>query len=255
MKHVYVFDADDTLWLTEWLYSRSLIKFFAFLHASFGRYTPNLYSIKNSFAEIDRELFLKRGVRRGRHAASMLRCYEEIAQWIEQRFHKNLRQPSHRAEIVKIGDEPFDHSQIKWIPEAKAVLKKLKNQGHDLCILSSYDKRFFADKISFLGVGKFFQPNRVLSVPGGKSKQDFIAASGWTPAKDKNHIWFAVGNVANDILPALEISKQWRGIYIPHPTTSAVSRHEKGLNHFSPPKIKNSRVATIRSFRSFPYQF
>ena len=102
---------------------------------------------------------------------------------------------------------------------------------------------------------EFFPPCRVISTNGRKTKEDFIAVSGWTPEKDNEYQLIAVGNAESDIRPALEISSNCYGIYIPHPSTSAYVGSEKGADHFNPPPLDHPRVTTILSARDFPFDF
>lgn len=95
-------------------------------------------------------------------------------------------------------------------------------------------------------------PERVRTTEVAKIKEDFIAVSGWTPETDKAKNWFAVGNSESDIVPALEISGRWRGIYMPHGSTSAYFKHKDRFNGFMPFPSNDDRITTLQSLRDLP---
>lgn len=255
MKRVYVFDADDTLWMNEWQYSRSTAKFFAFLYEIFGRFTPNLHAVRNRYFEIDAENFKTYGVKRGRVAASMSLLYLEVRRQVIERFNIDYLKEWHIDHIRKLGDEPFDYTHLYWLPEMRDCLSNLRSHGDSLFLLSSYDRDVFPHRIRHMQTDDFFDDTHTMCVPFKKTLDDFIAISGWTPENDADHIWIAVGNAESDILPALAISPSWHGIYIPHPSTSVYVGSDLGVDHFNPSPIMHPRVKTIISARSFPYDF
>lgn len=66
-KHgdVFVFDADDTLWMTEWQYSHAYATFFAYLYDILGDRMPNLHLVREHFFEIEGKLYGTYGVGAG----------------------------------------------------------------------------------------------------------------------------------------------------------------------------------------------
>lgn len=249
---VFVFDGDDTLWMLEWQYARAAVQFFDFLYTTFRSRTPHLHYLKNRFYEIDGEHFKTWGVKQGRLTQTMLRVYEEVSEWAERRFGGQFSPTEvewHKLTIRLLGDSPFDYKKLQWLPEARAVLQQLRSQNQELCFLSAYDADVFPGKAEFLKLTEFFSPNRIGITQFRKTKDDFIAVSGWTPEKDSLHLWFAVGNGESDIRPALEISENWRGIYVPHGSTSALFKQRESTQRFDPPPLNHPRVATIRSLK------
>lgn len=256
-KLVFVFDADDTLWQNEWQYSEAQTKFFAYLYEIFQHRMPNLHYVKDSYFRLDGKDFKTWGIKRGRVAHSMLACYEEISQFVKWKCNYKFPESHikrHRNKIRKIGDLPFDFSKLQWRPDALILLEDLKHRGHTLCLLSSYDTEHFPERTRVMDTGRFFAPEHTRATNFKKIVDDFIAVSGWDSARDKEHAWFAVGNSASDIMPALGISDRWKGFYIPHGSTSKYLEHGKEPNahpvpfcHYMPPAIEDIRVTTIHT--------
>ena len=254
---VIVFDADDTLWQNEWQYSRAQAEFFAYLYKVFGHYMPNLHYVKDVYFRLDGECFKTWGIKRGRVAHSMLLCYGEVSKWVAWRFGHTFRDSEirkHHRVIKKIGDTPFDFSKLQWRRDALPTLLELKEKGHILCLLSSYDEEWFAERVRYMDAGRFFDKRYIRSTNLKKTKQDFIAVSEWTPEMNETYAWYAVGNSASDIMPALEISEKWKGFYMPHGSTSKYLEHGKEPNnypeplcHFMPPSIDDPRVTTVHT--------
>lgn len=244
---VFVFDGDDTFWMNEWQYSQATADFFSYLYSILGSKTPNLHYVRDRYYSIDGELFKEWGIKRGRVAEGMVLTYRDICKWVEWRFEENVYKKEHEDRIRKIGDQPFDFTKLQWLPYVKDVLSVLKSSGHILCFLSSYDKTLFPHKADFLGLNEFFIPDKMRLTEVKKTKEDFIAVSGWLKENDCLQNWYAVGNGESDIRPALEISDNWRGIYIPHGSTSKYFQEGGQVNYFMPPRLDHPRVVTIRS--------
>ena len=250
--NVLVFDADDTLWMLEWLYSKSYSTFFSFVYGVFGPMAPNLASLQEAFFKIEGRLYPEWGVKRGRVAEAMVLTYREVCRWAKMRFGRELYTKQDEERIRDIGDIPFDYTHLTWLPEARRALSILRQRGDMLCLLSSYDSTLFPAKAEFLKIGEFFALERMRTTEIAKTKEDFIAASGWTPETDKTRLWFAVGNSESDIVPALEISGRWRGIYVPHGSTSAYFKHKDRFNGFNPFPSNDDRITTLQSLRDMP---
>lgn len=247
-KLVLVFDADDTLWMNVWQYDWATVKFFDYMFRLFRGRIPNFHDLKDCYYEIDGKLQKGEwGIKQGRVSESMARLYKEVCQWSKKRFGIDFYSTGDEAEIRSFGDLPFDFEELEWLPEAHQALAELKNAGHTLCFLSSYDSRVFPKRRHFLNLKEFFPLKRVKTTEFRKTKQDFIDASGWTPENDGENIWIAIGNAKSDIEPALSISEKWYGIHIPHGSTSQYCEHGKGVNRFTPPLYKDPRVVNIRS--------
>ncbi len=255
MKRVYVFDADDTGWMNEWQYSETYIRFFHFLYGAFKDKTPNLYSLVEQFKFHSKAAFDVYGVKNARQFIVFEICYEKVRAWVKNRFNEDLGQSWHLDYLRNLGKDPFDFTRLSWLPETRAALLRLKNEGHALCLLSCYDSEFFPARTAHMKTEEFFPLCHTRCTEFKKTKDDFIAVSGWTPEKDPDHKWIAVGNAESDILPALEISESWHGIYIPHSSTSVYVGSEKGVDYFTPPPISHPRVRNIFSARDFPFDF
>lgn len=245
-KSVWVFDVDDTLGMNEWQYSAAFAEFYHYLYSNFRWMMPNFNAVYSMLKKIDSELFYSYGVNRGRIAESMAQTYEEVCKWIEYRWGKNIRHRDHERQIRAIGDLPFAFTEMELLNNAKFVLHELKSRDDKLCCLSSYDKKIFPLKAKFLGLDSFFNVSDVRLTQGKKTTADFIEVSGWTQELDRYYEWYVVGNGPGDILPAMEISENWRGFYVPHGSTSAFFKDDSELNFFIPPPIDNFKVKSLR---------
>lgn len=255
MKIVLVFDGDDTLWMNEWQYLKARADFFAFLYSEFGDLMPSFILLFPRYFEVDHGLFAVWGIERGRVFLAMQKVYRELLEYFRKKLGEESdrfraivgKQSEHEKRIFQIGDKPFDFYDIQWVDGAEGVLAGLKNDGRfTLCLLTSYDAKVWRDRSKYLGVDRFFE--RITTVSGRKTKQDFIEASDYYKAMHRAR-FCAIGNGASDILPALEISPLWRGIYIPHGSASPVFHNEKGADAYTPPPIKDDRVLTLRSIK------
>ena len=254
-KFVLVFDGDDTLWMNEWQYSRARSLFFAFLYEEFRDLMPSLSILVPHYFEIKDALFRTWGIERGRVLVEMRKTYEELIEHFKkklgeesERFKALLeKQEAHEKIIFEIADMPFDFYDMKWVDGAENVLFELKQDGRfALYLLTSYDARVWRDRSKYLGVDRFFEG--IKTVSGKKNKQDFLEASDYYKAMHRAK-FCAIGNGESDILPALEISPLWRGIYIPHASSSPVFQNKKGADVYIPPPIENDRVLTLRSIK------
>jgi len=72
--------------------------------------------------------------------------------------------------------------------------------------------------------------------------------SGWG-SHEPGTKFYAIGNGESDITPALEISDDWHGIYLPHGSTSAYFINEKSDDPYMPPSMNHPRVLTLDSIR------
>lgn len=247
-KFVFVFDADDTLWPLGWLYDEACLVFWLYLIKIFSGQTPNVISVIKKHFEIDLQKSRHMGIKRGRVASTMVGLYLEICGYVNNVYGVTVYDPRHEAKIRTIGDKPFKYKRLKWLEDAKRTLSVLKQDGHKLCMLSSYDAGLFPLKNDFLNVWEFFNKSNVIQTEFKKTSDDFIRVSGWTPEIDRQFSrWIAVGNGESDILPALGISEHWHGFYIPHMTTSPY--FEKVTSEFIPPPIDNPRVETLTNIK------
>ena len=240
----FVLDADDTLWMNEWQYSKAKADFLAFLYDRLGDRMPNITSVLTKYSSIDATLGKEMGVRRGRVARTMVETYLAICQWSEERFGKVAWNKGDEEAIRQIGDQPFDYTKLRWTAGAKEVLDTLKEAGHTLCLLSSYDSNVFPARADFMGIDKFFAPERIRTAELGKTREDFIAVSGWTP--ESEDIFVSVGNGEKDMRIPVEISENWRGVYVPYGSTSPTFSHSEQAD-FTPPPIEHPRIITVDS--------
>jgi len=256
-KIVLVFDGDDTLWMVEWQYSKAHMNFFNFLYEEFRELMPTSGLVYSRFFEIERELSIIWGVERGRMSLAMQKTYQELIQYFRENLGENSdrfkeilgKQPEHEKQIFKIGDQPFDFYELKWVDGAEQVLLDLRSDNmFTLCLLTSYDARVWRDKSKYLRVERFFDRNRIKTVSGRKTKHDFVDVSQYWRTLHKSR-FCAIGNTEGDILPALEISPLWRGIYIPYVSSSPVLINEKGADIYIPAPIQDDRVLTISSIK------
>lgn len=245
---IFVFDGDDTLWMNEWQYSEAYANYFSYLYKIFNNKTPALHLIWERYFLIEQELYNKWGVKRGRVAEAMVKMYQDLCKRVKFEFGENGHSFEHEERIRKIGDQPFQYERLTWNPGAQDVLRKLRREGHRICLLSSFDKEVFPRKADFLKLYDLFDKKDVRITEFKKTKEDFIAVSGWKKEHDElNYDWYAVGNGESDVLPALEISELWKGVYVPHGSTSQYLRGKSGMDYWTSTSISHPRAVTIRS--------
>lgn len=251
MKIVLVFDGDDTCWMTEWTYGKARAEFFAYLYSIFEELTPGLTGLKDRYDAIDKTLFPVWGVQRGRVFWGMLVLYYEIIDYCRGKFSEEKLAPilakeiEHNKRIFELGDMPFDFYQHKWFEGAEQVLSEFnEDKKFTLCLLTCYDANVWRERSKFLGVERYFTRIRVIS--GQKTAENFIQVSGYDSEPEET-LFYAVGNATTDILPALEISERWRGIYIPNGSSTPIFDRQ-GDRMLAPSPLEHPRVITLRSF-------
>ncbi|MBI2637666.1 MAG: HAD family hydrolase [Candidatus Sungbacteria bacterium] len=247
-KNVFVFDGDDTLWMNEWQYSEAYANYFSYLYKIFEGKTPALHLIWERYFLIESELYKEWGVKKGRVAEAMVKMYHDLCKRVKFEYGEDEYRFEHEENIREIGDQPFQYERIVWNTGAQDVLRQLRRDGHTVCFLSSFDKEVFPHKAGFLKLYDFFDKKNVHITEFKKTKEDFITASGWKKEfAELNCDWYAVGNGESDVRPALEISERWRGIYIPHGSTSQYFRGKRGMDYWTSTSIGHPRAVTIRS--------
>ncbi len=241
-----VFDADDTLLATSWTYDAAYCSFFEYLYRIMPGRVPCLHDVYERFIQIEAELAPSWGIKRGRVAESMATLYQEICDWIKERYGESVYRFGYEKKIREIGDTPFHYQNHTWLPEVKETLLELKRRGHVLCLLTSYDTGLFPERSKFLGFCEFFEPKRVMSINRKKTSSDFIEVSGWQPNSDSR--FFSIGNGESDIRPVLDISENWHGVYIPFRTTSPFFNRSDGKVKFDAKPFDHPKVITVRKF-------
>ncbi len=246
---VFVFDADDTLWMTEWQYSQAYANFFAYLYEILGDRMPNLHLVRERFFEIESQLYDTYGVKRGRVEEAMVQTYRKVCDSISWRFGENVLSEAHETRIREIGDMPFDYTRLRYLPHVQETLSTLKDAGARLCLLTSYDTNVFPHKAAHLGIERWFPREHIRVVEHKKCTQDFITVSGWdSQSHPSDKQWYAVGNGESDIKPALLIAENWRGIHIPQGSTSAYFKEDSPARGFATAPLVHDRVKAIRDF-------
>jgi phosphoglycolate phosphatase-like HAD superfamily hydrolase len=241
-KIILVFDGDDTCWHNIWQYEKARVKFFDFLYNEFKGGMPGLKFLVDRYYEIDHSLYPLWGIQRGRVFYAMYKTYCELAQ------HLGLEvDPKHEKRIFEIGDMPFDFYETEWVDGLREILLNLKkDKRFTLCLLTSYDANVWRDRAKHLEIDKYF--DNVKTVWSRKSERDFIEVSGYCDEKHHNTLLYSIGNAAEtDILTAVGISDRWRGLYVPHASSSPIFTTNKGEEPYMPPPLENERVITLKS--------
>lgn len=248
MRSLFVLDGDDTLWMTEWQYSEAYATFFRYLYEILKNEMPAFHLVWERYMRKEHELYREWGVRKGRLSEAMSDTYRDICLWVKFRFNKDVYSEAHENHIREIGLMPFEYERLQWAPGAETVLQKLKEDGHKLCFLSSFDKEVFPKKADHLRISRFFDKKDIRLTEFKKTKEDFVAVSRWHKECEETFAaWFAVGNGESDVRPALDISEKWRGISMPFSSTSQYFRGKKNTDYWAPDTWVHPRVVTIRS--------
>ncbi len=252
-KSVFVFDADDTLWPLGWLYDEAYLIFWLYLNRIFPGRMPCLINVFKNYFETDLHQSESTGVRSRRVADSMVAQYIHVCGYMSDVHGIRAYNPEHEAKIRKIAKRPFNFRRLKWFDDARRTLTVLKENGHKLCLLSSYDAAIFPFKNDFLNIWEFFDRANVFQTEFKKTKEDFIRASGWSKEREDDYVgWYTVGNGTSDMDPALEISDRWRGFCIPHMTTSPFFK--EATSSLVSPDVNNPRVINLNNISKILYQ-
>ena len=250
---VLVFDGDDTLWMNEWQYSKARAEFLSFLYTEFGDLMPSIALLMPRYFAIDHDLFSIWGIERGRVSRAMQIAYHELLEYFKAKTSPDRmaeileKQEEHEKLIFKLGDQPFDFYDMRWVEGAEEMLAELKEDGRfTLRLLTSYDAKVWRERSKYLGVDRFF--DGIKTVSGRKTKHDFVDVSDYWRTLHRSR-FCAIGNGESDIHPALEISPLWYGIYIPHASSSPVFNNKQGADAYIPPPIDDKRVLNLCSIR------
>lgn len=254
MRVVLVFDGDDTCWMNAWQYERARTIFLAFLYEEFSGLMPGLDFLFPRYKEIDNALFAVWGIQRGRVFFGMLKTYYELVDHFKRKLGEDnaefkailAKKPEHEKKIFEFGDMPFNFYEMHWVEGLEVLLNELKqDERFTLCLLTSYDANVWRDRGKYLEAEKYFR--RIKTVWKRKTKEDFITISDYVN-EPPDTMFYTVGNAAQtDILTAVEISERWRGIYIPHASSSPIFTTEKGSEPYAPAPIDHPRVLTLGS--------
>lgn len=248
-----VFDGDDTLWNAEWKYSQACADFFSFLYTALGRHVPNLHFIYKVFFDHEDRNGKTLGIRRGRVALSMQETYQDICEWVKNYGGQDVYRKEHVERIKTIGDQPFDVTQHHWIPGAEQTLQELLNRGHELCLLTKYDRNMWPQKAAALRTDRFFSSDRTLTVDGRKEIKDFLAIS--RAAQKPGQTLFTVGNSEGDLIAAQAL-ENWRGFYIPLASSVPLEKDTRPKGQlFEPTPIDHPRVTSLKSITEILQHF
>lgn len=217
IKILWIFDLDDTLFWNERCFSRAFVLFYEYmaLRVMPHRSLPYISRIAEKTEEISTELLSEIspytgkpfGVSIERFPETLVRCYK----WLCDLTHVVVDEFT-AFEVYRIGTMAFDtkyFEELGLAPRVSEVLDELQARGDALVLLTRGDPRSQREKISVLGLDKWFAVDDTYMV-GEKTPDIFRDISSRFP----DCVAVSVGNAYKwDIAPALEAGIF--GMYIP----------------------------------------
>jgi putative hydrolase of the HAD superfamily len=184
-----VFDGDDTLWDTEWLYDDARRRARDVVEAA-GLDGP-------AWEEIERRIDVENVERHGhgvlRFPTSCAEAYEAVGAVAGQQV-----EPAIRQRIFDVASSVFER-QAPLVPHARETLTELASRGIRLALLTKGDPEIQRRRIEQSGLASFFDLVEIVEQKTPEVIRDLIARLG-VSADDA----LMVGNsVRSDVLPSL----------------------------------------------------
>jgi putative hydrolase of the HAD superfamily len=210
VNKTFIFDMDDTLVHTHYLFSRAKSDFVKFVADTLGPRAPDIMDILKMHEKMDVELTNTLGFKIERFPTSLSRTYLDISQKLNE---SDSDRDNHASQAYKIGEDVFDekfwHKDL--VSNAIMALNFLLTQGDELFLITTGDYKIQQKKIEHYNLSFWFRNNIDIVSCGKKEKIDAICSS-----RDKRNTWFVGNSVKSDIVPSLEAGIG--AIYIPFET-------------------------------------
>ncbi len=214
MDRVFVFDLDDTLMWTEWIYNQAFLKLIMYLIDIWEKRIPSAGFLAQRLEHLTHEMVKEINPATGepfgysaeRHPQTFVKFYKELCEEGWGEFSK-----LHAEAIKRIGYEifsPANYIKAGLVPGAAEVFNYLKRKKDWLFLLTKGDKKVQEEKIAALGLDKVVLGYKIVS--WNKTPDDFR----FFKKSFKDCRCYSVGNsYFSDIKPALEAG--FTGIFIP----------------------------------------
>jgi putative hydrolase of the HAD superfamily len=198
MIDMIAFDADDTLWENETLYSRTQDRFQELLSSYME---PEQVRRKLYETEMVHLPLLGYGIKA--FVLSMITTAIEIS--------NGEIKGSEIQRILDFGFEMLQHN-VELLDQVEHVLEKLA-KNHPLMLVTKGDLLDQEGKLARSGIAHYFQSVEIVSDKTAESYAVILKRSGLQPER-----FLMVGNsMRSDILPVLELGG--KAVYIPHALT------------------------------------
>ncbi|OGY64255.1 MAG: hypothetical protein A3B92_02965 [Candidatus Harrisonbacteria bacterium RIFCSPHIGHO2_02_FULL_42_16] len=230
---ILIFDLDDTLMWTEYLYSLAFLEYSKLLIEIFQRRLPYIGSIAKRSEEIShdkiKEINLATGQPYGfsmnRYPDTLVASYKELCDNGFGTYDEKIA-----AQIRNIGMMVFDGVKIEeagLVPGAENTLSLLRRKAY-LILVTKGDKEVQEIKIKALNLERWFSEIRIVS---NKTKESFLEFRERFP----DSLVYSIGNsFSSDIKSALDAGLA--GIFIPCYTWKAESIDYSSL---TPEQLRN----------------
>ncbi|VVB80400.1 Uncharacterised protein [uncultured archaeon] len=236
MNKTFIFDLDDTLIYTHFLYSRAKADLARLVDSRFGYVAPDVLAILRLHEEVDLRLTKEMGFSRERFPTSLSEAYTRISEMMGE---PERERKQNAQEAYNLGKTVFDKG--RWLPSlvpgALETLDFLTRQRDELAIVTIGEEFTQNEKVKFYELNRWFG-DRVYIVPNHKKERIKELAED----RDPKRVWFAGNSARSDILPALEVGIG--ALYVPRETWAHDQCDLKGVD--------TSRLITLKSIKEIP---
>lgn len=195
-----VFDGDDTLWETQFIYEFAKKKFLAIL----GESKREDQMILRKLEQIDLKNVKKFGLSSKRFPKTLVDTYLWYA------WRNKLKPRKEMTDKVKQLGENIFRRKPKLKPSCKRILKKL-GETNKLFLVTAGERKIQKWKVDVLGLTSYF--NKVFIIKR-KNKNEFSKIlRKINPSICKRDIWMIGNSIKFDIMPALD--NKINAIWIP----------------------------------------
>lgn len=212
-KLAFIFDFDDTIKWTSYLYALHIAKFACYLYEHLKNNVPYITQLVPMHETIDYQLTKTGGFSRDRFPRSFVETYHHICEKLQLPVDKKIER-----DVWDIGDAIFnysadDYKKQGFIDGAKETLEFLVGKGDALYLVTRGEADIQQKKIDGLELERFIPRERMFIVP--VDKKAVFAEISKDYDKDKT---FVVEDSKDIINAATSSPLSLRGIYIPSPT-------------------------------------
>lgn len=143
-----IFDADDTLWITEELYDRARDKFVEYMMELTLGPENVVYELAK---QIDKENFKKLRLSRHRFPSSLVQTYEQRCKDLGREIDNAISQ-----KVRAIGEEVFQQ-RTELLSGVNETLQTLQSAGYSLYLWTQGDEEIQRQRIDQSGLRSYFQ--------------------------------------------------------------------------------------------------
>lgn len=196
-RQALIFDADDTLWITQWLYDQAEVETRLIVEAA-GLDGDRWSEL---FKSIDRENVGAFGYHAGRFPTSVVQAYVNRSAAEGRPFDSRVA-----AELQKAAGSVF-RRKAPLAPGAREILEQLRPH-YRLILMTKGDEAVQRKRIADSGLARYFDVIRIVKEKDQETFRRIAADAGVTPRQ----CWSVGNSLPSDINPALSLGM--RGVWV-----------------------------------------